>query len=36
MVRFGKECPDVVLSIKEKTRHDEEKLERRQTKTADV
>lgn len=34
--RFGKECPDVVLSIEEKVRRDEEKLERRQTKTADV
>jgi len=34
--RFNKERPDAVLSIEEKVRRDEKKLERRQTKTADV
>ena len=42
--RFGKECPDVVLSIEEKVRHDEEKktrkreakLQRHQIKTTNV
>jgi len=34
--RFNKERPDAVLSIEEKVRRDEKKLERRQTKTGDV